>query len=186
MNRSRVRTLIALLAVAVVPLAGCGDDDDASVDTTSATTVAPGDDASDDDASDDDATPSAEVVVEGAWARTSPMMAANGAAYMELTSADGDRLVAARVDASVAAAAEVHETAMDPDSGEMAMRETDAIELPAGERVVLEPGGFHVMLLDLAEPLVPGATIEVTLVFERAGDVTVEAEVRDGGMHGEG
>lgn len=173
---TRARSLIALGAVAVLALGACGDDDgDASTaTTTTTTTVAPG---------NGDAA-AAAVTVEGAWARTSPMMASNGAAYMELTADSDDRLVAARVGSSVAARAELHETAMDPDSGEMAMNEVDGIDLPAGQTVTLEPGGYHVMLLDLTEPLEPGNTIELTLVFERAGEVVVEAEVRDMAMNG--
>ncbi len=162
------RRFAAHLALALLLLgaAACGDDD--------------GDGDGSNGGSGD---PAAAITVEGAWARTSPMMASNGAAYMELTASVDDRLVAARVSADVAATAEVHETVMDPDTQEMAMRETDAIDLPAGETVALEPGGYHVMLLDLAEPLEPGTTIELTLVFEEAGEVVVEAEVRDSAMH---
>jgi periplasmic copper chaperone A len=162
---THIRRYIALpfLLALVLSAVACGDDDTNSGESGGDTPT---------------------VAVDGAWARTSPMMATNGAVYMELTASTDDRLVAARVDASVAAASEVHETVMDPDSQEMAMRETDAIALPAGETVVLEPGGFHVMLLDLVEPLEPGTSIEVTLVFEAAGEVSIEAEVRDSAMHG--
>ena len=61
----------------------------------------------------------------------------------------------------------------------MEMREVDSIAVPAGETVTLKPGGYHVMLLQLAEPLAAGASIDVTLTFEEAGDVEVVAEVRD-------
>jgi periplasmic copper chaperone A len=165
MTRPLHRLVVLLFAVVLLG-AACGDDD-----TPDATD--PGDDAD-----------TATVTVDGAWARTSPMMATNGAVYMELTASVDDQLVAAQVDATVAAAAEVHETTMDPDSGQMGMGEVDAIELPAGEAVALEPGGFHVMLLDLAEPLEVGTTIEVTLTFAEAGELVVAAEVRDTGMHG--
>ena len=166
MTRPLHRLLVLLLALVLVA-AACGDDD------TAEATDPGGDDA-----------PAATVTVDGAWARTSPMMATNGAVYMGLTATVDDRLVAAQVDPGVAAGAEVHETTMDPDSGEMGMGEVDAIELLAGERVALEPGGYHVMLLDLADPLEVGATIEVTLTFAEAGEVAVAAEVRDNSMHG--
>lgn len=67
------------------------------------------------------------------------------------------------------------------DGGEsMTMQPVDSIELPAGETVKLEPGGYHIMLLDLVEPLEVGQEIELTLSFEVAGDRTVTAEVREG------
>ena len=55
----------------------------------------------------------------------------------------------------------------------------DGLELPAGEAVNLEPGGYHVMLLQLAEPLVAGETFDLTLTFETAGTQVVSVEVRD-------
>ena len=61
----------------------------------------------------------------------------------------------------------------------MGMRELDALSIPAGETVELAPGGFHLMLIDLAEDLVPGATFDLTLTFADAGEVTVNVEVRE-------
>jgi copper(I)-binding protein len=104
-------------------------------------------------------------------------MANAGAAYMQLTSPEADRLLGVSVPQSVAARAEIHETVMSGDA--MAMQQVEAIELPAGQTVSLEPGGYHVMLLELAEPLEAGETFELTLDFERAGDVVVVIEVRD-------
>jgi periplasmic copper chaperone A len=158
----RALTLLAALAL-VAGATACGDDD-------ATDTAGPDDDVA------------AEVTVEDAWARTSPMAATNGAAYMVLTSTVDDRLVAASVDEAIAATTEVHETAMDDATGEMAMREVDGIDLPAGTPITLEPGGYHVMMLDLTEPLEPGTTIEVTLTFEEAGEQTVTVEVRDSAM----
>ncbi|MBX3285843.1 MAG: copper chaperone PCu(A)C [Acidimicrobiales bacterium] len=66
------------------------------------------------------------------------------------------------------------------DMGSMTMREVDSIELPAGEAVELKPGGYHVMLIDLVKPLEVGEKIELTLTFEKAGEQTVTAEVREG------
>jgi copper(I)-binding protein len=63
--------------------------------------------------------------------------------------------------------------------GMMTMQPVDRVELPAGETVALEPGGYHIMLLDLAAPLEAGTTVTITLEFERAGAQTVDAEVRD-------
>jgi periplasmic copper chaperone A len=159
----RTRLLAAAAVSALLLPAACGDDDTDGAGTGDGTGDGTG----------------AAVVVSGAWARTSPMMASNGAVYMELTSTVDDRLVGASVDEAVAADAEVHETVADDETGEMSMQEVEGIDLPQDETVSLEPGGYHVMLLDLAEPLEPGSTIEVVLELDESGEVPVRAEVRD-------
>jgi copper(I)-binding protein len=64
-------------------------------------------------------------------------------------------------------------------SGEMTMRPVSSIALPAGETVMLMPGGYHIMLLDLVTPLEVGQTFDVTLTFANAGSKVVTVEVRD-------
>jgi copper(I)-binding protein len=62
----------------------------------------------------------------------------------------------------------------------MGMRQLeDGLELPAGVQVSLEPGGFHIMLLELKTPIAEGDTIPVTLTFEKAGEVEVDAQARE-------
>lgn len=61
----------------------------------------------------------------------------------------------------------------------MTMQPIERLELPAGEEIALEPGGYHVMLFDLVEPLVAGETFELTLELETAGEQTVTVEVRE-------
>lgn len=63
-------------------------------------------------------------------------------------------------------------------SGMMSMRQVASIEVPAGGEVVLEPGGYHVMLIGLSAPLVVGESFPLALEFEKAGTITVTAEVR--------
>lgn len=69
---------------------------------------------------------------------------------------------------------------MGDDMGAMTMRPVEAIDLPAGEAVALEPGGLHIMLIDLVEPLEVGDEVDLTLTFEEAGEQPVTAEVREG------
>ena len=66
-----------------------------------------------------------------------------------------------------------------PMSGEMTMREVDHVDLGAGTPLELKPGSYHIMLIDLVDPLVVGNSISVTLQFETAGDVVVEIPVLD-------
>lgn len=114
------------------------------------------------------------VEVSGAWAR-SPMQDV-GAVYFTVSNEGGaaDALIAAS--SGVAGRAEIHETVME--GGQAQMRPVGSVEIPAGGEMVFEPGGYHVMLFELSEPLVEGGTIALTLTFEEAGEIEVRAEVR--------
>ncbi len=132
------------------------------------------------------------IGVADAWARTSPTMSTRGAVYLEISNDSGvdDALIAASVDPAVAATVELHETVSTASDGAgmssgmdgggmMEMRPVDRIVVASGDSVSLAPGGFHIMLLDLAEPLEAGTAIDVTLTFEEAGEMEVSASVRD-------
>lgn len=67
------------------------------------------------------------------------------------------------------------------DNGVMRMRQVEAIDVPAGGSVKLEPGSFHLMCIDLNGQLVEGAEIEATLSFEKGGDVMVKLPVKGPG-----
>jgi copper(I)-binding protein len=87
---------------------------------------------------------------------------------------DADALTAAQC--ALASAAELHSSALV--DGVMRMRPIDAVEVPARGRAVLEPGGRHVMLIGLRQPLTEDAPLALTLRFERAGEVTLQVPVR--------
>ena len=120
----------------------------------------------------------AGISIDAQWARTSPNAVTNGAAYLQVTAAEDDALIGASVDSSVAAMAQVHEVVMDAD-GAMQMQHTPSIPLPGGEAVSLAPGGYHIMLVNLATPLQLGEKFDVTLEFENFGSVVVEVEVME-------
>jgi len=116
-----------------------------------------------------------DVTVSGAWSRATPPGAEVGVAYMNVTVHGGpDRLLGA--ESALAERAEIHE--MRTDQGAMQMRTVGPIELTPAQELVLEPGGLHVMLIGLRESLVAGEHHTVTLVFEHAGRVPVDVEVR--------
>ena len=128
------------------------------------------------------------MTVSDAWARSSPTGVTMGAAYFDITSVDDDSLVAVSVSSDIAARAEIHEVVKVMDMGDdasdmhdhaMSMQEIDALPLPAGTLVQLVPGGYHIMLIDLAEPLVIGETFDLTLDFDQAPNLTVTVEVSD-------
>jgi copper(I)-binding protein len=120
----------------------------------------------------------AALKVEDVWVRaTVPNQHATGV-FMRLTSPTAGRLVAVESDA--AKHVEVHEMAMQDDV--MKMRQVPAIDLPAGQAVELKPGGYHVMLIDLAKQITPGDHVPLTLIVEDAKQqqhrVPVQAEAR--------
>lgn len=126
--------------------------------------------------SDDAATPdSPEITVTGQWARQSPMATDMGAAYMIIESDAEDELVGASVDMSVAMMTEVHET-VTVDGG-MKMQEVSSIKVTPEMPIEMKPGGYHVMLMGLAQPLEVGQTISVTLKFNKSGDKVIEIPV---------
>jgi copper(I)-binding protein len=89
---------------------------------------------------------------------------------IENTGTEADRLISAT--STVAGDTQIHEMAMDGDV--MKMRQlVDGLEIPAGETVVLAPGGFHIMFMGLKQAFVEGETVAVTLTFEKAGSVEV-------------
>lgn len=118
---------------------------------------------------------SSDVSVTHVWSRATPGGAKTGAAFFEMTAkgAAGDKLIAAKSDA--AERVELHNHIHE--DGVMKMRRVDAIDVPAGEMVTLKPGGFHLMLMGLKHPLKAGDELELTLVFEKAGEVGVKASV---------
>ncbi len=85
--------------------------------------------------------------------------------FAQISSAKGGRLVS--VSSPVAGLVEIHEMSMDGNT--MRMRALpNGLDLPAGKVVALKPGGFHVMLMDLKQPLKAGDTVPVMLVIEAA------------------
>lgn len=123
------------------------------------------------------------VAVSSPWARATPGGAKVGAAYLELTAPKAaDILLAAK--SPVADVVELH--AHTSEGGIMKMRRIESIPVEAGKKVSLQPGGLHIMLMELKQPLKEGETIDLTLVFEKAGEVSIKVPVRKIGDPGPG
>ena len=115
------------------------------------------------------------VMVSKAYARASATAGAEtGAAYVVLmVHGEDDRLVGASTPAAKMAA--LHKT-VNVD-GVMKMEHVDGIDIPANAMLQMKPGGYHIMLMGLTQPLKEGDEIVLTLKFEKAGDVEVKAKV---------
>ena len=152
MIRRFIRPLAVLAALAVVPLGTT-----LAVDGPGTASIGP-------------------IVIERGWAREAPpgARASGGYATIRNTGDAADRLVAAS--AAFAERVELHE--MSVVDGTMRMREVeDGLAVEPGASVTLEPGGLHLMFLDIADPPAAGDTVSVTLRFERAGEATLELPV---------
>lgn len=116
------------------------------------------------------------ITVSDAYARAAAASGGASAAYMTVTIAEGsDRLIAAASPA--AARVELHTHQMDA-NGVARMRQVPDIPVSADAPAMLAPGGLHVMLMGLTAPLEEGSSIDLTLTFEAAGDVSLDVPVR--------
>lgn len=201
---TRVRMLTAGVLVAALLLAGCGDDD-SDTDTAGSTDTTAAASESGVTITDVWSRATAPTAENGAvyftvtaaeddalvGAAVDPSIA-DDAQVHETVAAEGDDMSGDMSGTTMGGDGEgamdgamdgTTDTSMGGDMSEgmggMTMQEVDQVELPAGEAVTFEPGGYHVMLFGLDHQLVAGDTFEVTLQFEVAGEQTVTAEVRD-------
>ena len=117
------------------------------------------------------------VMVTKAYARASATPTAEaGAAYVSLMAhGEADRLLG--VSSPAAKMAALHKT-VEAD-GVMKMEHVEALDIPADGMLEMKPGGYHIMLIDLAAPLETGQEFDIVLTFANAGEVTVTVVVGD-------
>ncbi|KZD12396.1 copper chaperone PCu(A)C [Oceanibaculum pacificum] len=116
-----------------------------------------------------------DLKVETPWARASIGTARPAAAYMTIRNGGSatDQLVG--VESPVSGMAEIHK--VKTKDGVVSMSPAGPLPIGPGETVALAPGGLHVMLMKLRQPLEKGARFPLTLTFERAGKVTVDVPI---------
>ena len=119
-----------------------------------------------------------DLVLTAPWSRAAGQ-GGTGAGYLTIRNAGAapDRLLSATTPA--AGRVELHSHVRDGDV--LRMRPVTAIDLPAGQAVSLQPGGLHLMLIGLTQPLRQGETVPVTLTFERAGTVQASLAIQAAG-----
>jgi copper(I)-binding protein len=124
-----------------------------------------------------------DLVISQAWTRATPGGAKTGGGFLTIENkgSAADRLVSASAD--VAGKVEVHEMAVN--DGVMKMRPIEGgLAIEPGKTVKLAPGGYHLMMMNLKNPLKQGEKLPVTLQFEKAGKVTVTLDVEGVGAKG--
>jgi copper(I)-binding protein len=111
------------------------------------------------------------------WTRATAPTARAGGGFMTITNkgTTADRLISAR--STVSDKVEIHEMQMD--GSVMRMRElAKGLDIPPGATVMLKPGSYHIMFMELKAPLAKDAKVPVTLVFEKAGSIDVQLDVQ--------
>jgi copper(I)-binding protein len=162
-NTRTIKKLSAPLFAAVlsVGVTACGSSDDST-------------DAGSGDATEQPA--SAEVTVTDAWVREPADGQTLAAGYGTITNGGDETITLVGASAPITGTLEIHETSMS-DEGTMSMSEKDGgFEVAAGESFTLEPGGPHIMILDI-DPAEFSGPIDLTFVFDST-EVTVAAELR--------
>ena len=116
------------------------------------------------------------IAVSDLWIRATPPGARTAAAYLYISNKGGnDRLLEVRSER--ARSVEIHAT--QEQSGMMRMSRLDSLAVPADSDLQLGPGGYHLMLVEISDTFVPGDSVLVTLMFEKAGAMDVNFTVRD-------
>jgi periplasmic copper chaperone A len=126
-----------------------------------------------------------DLVISQAWSRATPNGAKIGSGYftIENKGTTADRLIG--VSGDISGKIEVHEMSMN--NGVMKMRAVDGgLVIDPGKTVKLAPGGYHLMIMDLKNPLKQGDKVPLTLSFEKAGKVAVTLDVQGVGAQGPG
>jgi protein SCO1 len=122
-----------------------------------------------------DAALSGSIRVVGAWSRSTAPGASVGVVYFEVINAGpADTLLT--IECPAAQRAEMHDTARV--EGIMKMRPVPSVDIPAGGRVAFHPGGLHVMLIGIKQPLQEGGRLPLTVEFRHAGKLRIEATIQ--------
>lgn len=118
--------------------------------------------------------------VSESYARTNSPSAKAGAVYLTIRNYTGADEVLLSATSEVAAMVELHTSETDANGVVKMTPLADGLDIPAGETILMEPGGAHIMLMGLSGPLEDGQNIPVDFNFERAGTVTIQVPVKNG------
>jgi periplasmic copper chaperone A len=173
-----IRPALALAAIALVAAACASSGSSAAPSASAAPEMTAG--------------PGGVMTVTDAWARAMPPGQTTSAVYLKIANGTGQDDALVSVSTPATATAEIHEVvavSAAPDAsadaggmggGMMGMQPIAKLAIPAGGSVELKPGAFHIMLIDVKDPLKDGSTIEVTLNFEKAPPITLTVPVKMG------
>ncbi len=116
------------------------------------------------------------VMISGAYARAIPPGQPNSASFLTVMNSSDKATSLVAASSPAAKVVELHNHTMN--NGMMQMRRVDKIDVPAGQTIKLEPGGYHVMMIGLLQDLKPGDNIEVTMTFGDGSKKTITVPVK--------
>lgn len=116
------------------------------------------------------------IVVRDAWVRVSTARRTSSSGYCRLENVTDKPIALVKVTAAAVGSADVH--AMTDRDGQMSMHAVTKVTIPAHGAVELSPGGMHIMLLDITQPLTIGSTLDMQFTFDNGRTQTVRALVR--------
>jgi copper(I)-binding protein len=118
------------------------------------------------------------IIISDPWVRAVPSVSSVTAVYMVIENRgdEDDKLIG--VDTSASEYSEIHSTIID-ENNVASMLKVHSQPIPSGESLELKPGGSHIMLRELNNPLKVGEQVEIDLLFEKSGTITIQAEVRE-------
>ena len=119
------------------------------------------------------------LVIGHPWSRPTVSGMPTGVAYLSISNRGQQQDTLIGASTPVAARVEFHRTSLE--AGMARMRPAGAIVVAPNATVTAEPGGLHLMLVDLKSPLVAGSSVPLVLQFESAGPVTVQLSVESTG-----
>ena len=120
---------------------------------------------------------SQEILVDDVWARASIGISRPGAAYLTIRNTGGKAVTLVGIETQIADRAEVHRTETDA-NGVSSMAYVGDLSIAPGREVELKPGGLHIMLMGLKEPMLEGSRIKLELIFDDGGRIPVAVSVR--------
>lgn len=158
MSTRTISSLTTLAVAALIALTGCSAT---SADVESTATKTAGE----------------VVTIEDAWVKAAKE--GMSAAFGELKNSGTKEVTIVSATTSASSAVELHET-VENESGEMVMREKDGgFTIPAGDSFTLEPGGNHIMMMGLVNPIEAGDEITFTLTFSDGSTYEFTAPAKD-------
>ena len=115
--------------------------------------------------------------IHDAWVRAIPDSGATTAAYMRLVNGTSHRIFVSRFVSDAASAVELHETTI-ARNGDSRMAMLDSVAIPAGDTLSMQPGGYHLMVIATARPLIAGTNIRIAMHLSDGSIVSTSARVK--------